>query len=239
MKRILPILLLLCCVGCTKHTTAPGSAKPTNAAAIVEVSGGKQAGRLGAPLDQPVVVQVNDAQGNAVEGASVSVATSTGASADPATGVTDSSGQFTTTVSAPGVAGHFQVIATTTDAGGKPVQLTLDEIGLGYQEVLGHQLNQQYCARCHDPESTPERVSNMDNLDPKPHAFTEGDTLNKISDADLTLMISRGGAALNKSGSMPPYGYTLSKSDIEALVSYIRAIADPPYKHAGTVYASK
>jgi hypothetical protein len=222
-----------------KHTTVPTAAKPTNAATIVEISGGKQAGRLGAPLDQPVVVQVNDAQGNAVEGASVTMTASTGASAEPATGVTDSSGQFTTTVSVPGVTGHFQVTATTLDTTGKPVPLTLDEIGLGYQQVLGNQLNKLYCARCHDPESTPERVSNMDNLDPKPHAFSEGDTLNKISDADLTLMISRGGAALNKSASMPPYGYTLSKLDIEALVSYIRAIADPPYKHAGTVYASK
>ncbi len=239
MNRIFPILLLLSLVGCTKHTAAPKSAKPTNAAAIVEVSGGKQAGRLGAALDQPIVVQANDPQGNPVEGAFITIATPTGASADPESGLTDSSGQFTSTVSSPGVAGHFQVIATTTEAGGKPIRLTLDEIGLGYQEILGDQLNRLYCARCHDSESTPERVSNMDNLDPKPHAFTEGETLNKISDADLNLIISRGGAALNKSSSMPPYGYTLSKSDIEALVSYIRAIADPPYKHAGTVYASK
>jgi mono/diheme cytochrome c family protein len=77
----------------------------------------------------------------------------------------------------------------------------------------------------------------MDNLTTKPHAFTDGAALNKISDADLTAMISHGGAALNKSAEMPPYGYTLSKNDIEALVSYIRAVADPPYPMKGVVYA--
>jgi mono/diheme cytochrome c family protein len=96
-----------------------------------------------------------------------------------------------------------------------------------------------YCARCHNPESTPERVSNFDNLDTKPHAFTEGDALNAMSDADLTAMIAHGGPALNKSPEMPPYGYTLSKTDIQALVAYIRAVADPPYRAAGVVYASK
>jgi hypothetical protein len=28
---------------------------------------------------------------------------------------------------------------------------------------------------------------------------------------------------------MPPYGYTLSKTEIEALISYIRLVSDPPY----------
>lgn len=239
MKRISPLVFAILLVACTRQAPAPAGAKPTTASAIMEVSGGKQSGRLGAPLADPIVVQVNDAQGAAVQGALVAVTLQSGATADPSNGVTDSSGQFTSTISAPGVSGHFQVVATSSDANGKPIELKLDEIGLGYEQVLGHQLNVQYCARCHDPESTAERVSNMDNLDPKPHAFTEGDTLNKISDADLALIIARGGPALNKSGAMPPYGYTLSKTELQALVSYIRAIADPPYRHSGTIYASK
>lgn len=239
MKRISSMLFAILLVACTKQAPAPTGGKPTTAGAIVEVSGGKQTGRLGAPLADPIVVQVNDSQGAAVQGALVAVTVPSGATTDPASGVTDSSGQFTSTVSAPGVSGHFQVVASTSDASGKAVELNLDEIGLGYEQVLGRQLNVQYCARCHDPESTPERVSNMDNLDPKPHAFTEGDALNKISGADLALIIARGGPALNKSGAMPPYGYTLSKTELQALVSYIRAIADPPYKHSGMVYANK
>jgi len=77
----------------------------------------------------------------------------------------------------------------------------------------------------------------MDNLSVKPHSFTEGDTLNKMSDADLVAIISHGGPALNKSPEMPPWGYTLSKNDMAALVSYIRAVADPPYQASGLIYA--
>ncbi len=240
IRKLSPVLLLAILSACVKHPAAMSDPKPsTMPAAIVEVSGGKQAGRLGAPLDEPIVVQVNDDKGTAVQNARVTITGSSGLTADPISGLTDSSGQFTSTISAPGISGHFQVIATTRGQNGKAVELKLDEIGLGYEQVLGQQLNAQYCSRCHDPESTPERVSNMDNLDPKPHAFTEGDTLNKISDADLELIIARGGAALNKSSSMPPYGYTLSGSEIHALVSYVRAIADPPYRPSGMVYANK
>ena len=59
------------------------------------------------------------------------------------------------------------------------------------------------------------------------------------SDAELIAIISHGGPALNKSAEMPPWGYTLSKSDIAALVSYIRAVADPPYEAGGVVYAQR
>ena len=87
------------------------------------------------------------------------------------------------------------------------------------------------------PNRRAERVSNYDNLEVKPHPFTEGDTLNKMTDADLTAIISHGGPALNKSALMPPYGYTLSKTEIESLIAYIRLISDPPYRASGTIYA--
>jgi hypothetical protein len=203
------------------------------------VSGGKQAQRTGATLDQPVVLQVNDAQGAAVKGALVTLAGTSGTKFEPSVGLTDESGQFTALVSAPGQAGHFEVVASTPGSDGKSMEIKLDEIALGYEQVLGRQLNVQFCIRCHDPESTTERVSNMDNLDPKPHAFSDGTTLNQISDADLVAIISHGGEALNKSASMPPFGYTLSKPDIQALVSYIRAVADPPFHAPGAIYANK
>ncbi len=84
-------------------------------------------------------------------------------------------------------------------------ELKLEEIALGYQQVLGRQLNDQYCSRCHDPESTPARLSNYDNLETRPHAFTEGGTLNQMSDADLVAIIGHGGPALGRSPLMPPY----------------------------------
>jgi mono/diheme cytochrome c family protein len=239
MKRIaLVALSFVILIGCSRQPVKPAAPAATAyGTAIAEVSGGKQIAPAGTALDQPVVVQVNDAQGNGVTGALVEVHAPLGVMLDPAAGLTDSSGQFTTKVALGGVAGRYQLTASTRDKGGKNYELKLEEIALDYQQGLGRQLNQQYCSRCHDPESTPERVSNMDNLATKPHAFTDGETLNKISDADLTAIISHGGAALNKSAEMPPYGYTLSKTDIQALLSYIRAVADPPYPTKGVVYA--
>jgi mono/diheme cytochrome c family protein len=60
-----------------------------------------------------------------------------------------------------------------------------------------------------------------------------------MSDADLTSIILHGGPALNRSALMPPYGNTLNPLDVRALISYTRAVADPPYEPAGTVYARK
>lgn len=242
MKQTLIALcsLILLMAGCSHKSKQPESLKPTtNGTAIVASSGDKQIGYIGMPLDQPVVVQVNDASGTAVTGAAVYFGGAPGVVFAPRAALTDSSGQVTTNVSLGGQAGRYQLTAATRDASGKNVEVKIDAIALGYQQTLGAQLNAQFCIRCHDPESTPQRVSNMDNLAVKPHAFSDGDTLNKMSDADLTAIITHGGAALNKSVLMPPWGYTLSKSDVAALVSYIRAIADPPYQAGGLVYAQK
>lgn len=223
---------------CSQKNASAPLPKPTAfGAAIVESSGGKQIAQTGSLLPQPVVVQVNDEQGTAVAGALVQFDAASGVVFDPPNGLTDSSGQVTTTVSLGGVAGRYQLTASTLDKSHKRVELKLDEIALGYQQNLGRRLNDQYCERCHNPESTVERVSNYDNLEIKPHPFTEGDTLNKISDADLTAIITHGGPALNKSALMPAWGNTLSKSDIQALISYIRAVSDPPSRSSGPVYA--
>lgn len=243
MKRFLLTLLAVsfAVVGssCTKKTTT-ADLKPTAfGSALVESSGGKQIGAVGAVLAQPLVVQVNDDQGSAVPGALVEFGGPASVSFDPPQGITDSSGQVTTNVALGSMAGRYELAATTVTKSQKRIDLKLEEIALGYQQQLGQQLSEKYCARCHDPESTPERVSNYDNLEVKPHAFTEGDTLNKISDADLTAVISHGGPALNKPVLMPPYGLTLSKSDIQALISYVRIVSDPPYQASGMVYGGK
>ncbi len=229
-------------MSCSRTSTdvMPNVPKPTAyGAAIVESSGGKQIAQARTALPQPVVVQVNDDKGTAVVGALVEFSAAPGVSFDPPNGLTDSSGQITTSVTLGGMAGRYRLTASTTDKSRKKVALTIEEIALGYQQTLGRQLNDQYCERCHNPELTVERVSNFDNLEIKPHPFTEGDTLNKMSDADLTAIISHGGPAVGKSALMPAWGNNLSKSDILALISYIRAVSDPPSRNAGPVYAQK
>ena len=234
---VVAVLATSCATSCSRKTESVPLPKPTAfGAAIIESSGGKQFTQTGTLLPQPVVVQVNDEQGNAVTGALVDFTAAPGVSFDPSNALTDSSGQVTTNVSLGGMAGRYQLVASTTDKSHKKVELKIEEIALSYQQTLGRLLNEKYCGRCHNPESTVERVSNYDNLEIKPHPFTEGDTLNKISAADLTAIISYGGPALSKSALMPAWGNTLRKSDIEALISYIRAVSDPPSRQAGPVY---
>ena len=72
-----------------------------------------------ASLPQPVVVQVNDEQGTAVAGALVEFSAAPGVTFDPANGLTDSSGQVTTNVTLGGMAGRYQLTASTTDKAGK------------------------------------------------------------------------------------------------------------------------
>jgi mono/diheme cytochrome c family protein len=207
-------------------------------AAIVQSSGGKQLAQTGSLLPQPVIVQVNDAQGAAIPGALVEFAAAPGVTLDPPRGLSDSSGQVTTNVSLWGMAGRYEITAFTFDKSHNKVELKLEEIALGYRQTLGRRLNDQYCDRCHNSESTVERVSNYDNLEVKPHPFSEGDTLNKITDADLNAIITNGGPALQKSALMPAWGNTLSKSEIQALIAYIRAVSDPPSRDSGPLYSA-
>jgi len=233
-------LIVLSMISCSRRPTTQ-AAKPPSAvpSAIVEVSGGKQVGNIGTSLEQPIVVQINDAQGAAVSGASIWLRSARGVTFQPESGVTGSDGQFTAAVTLGSIAGKYRVFAEATGANGKSIELPLEELALGFEQNHGRQLAETYCARCHDSESTSERVSNFDNLGTKPHIFSDGPYLNKIANADLLAIISHGGPALGKSAEMPPYDHTLNRAGINALISYIRAVADPPYRTKEVIYAQR
>ncbi len=152
---------------CSRKADPRAAPKPTAfGAAIVESSGGKQTAQTGSLLPQPVVVQVNDEQGSAVAGALVEFAAAPGVTFDPS----DGAHRFQRTRSprtwlSAAWRGATRSSASTFDKSHKKVELKLEEIALGYQQTLGRHLNDQYCERCHNPESTVERVSNYDNLE--------------------------------------------------------------------------
>ncbi len=235
MKRTaaLGLVLILILSGCTGHPAAHPSLTPkAYGTQIVEVSGGKQIGGVGSKLSEPLAVQVNGADGNPVAGALVSFRCA-GITFNPPEALSDSSGQVNVVVQLAGIPGSYQVLAETPNSGGGKATVTSREIALGYQEKLGKEVSEKYCTVCHDPESTPERVSNFDNLaPPAPHMFTDGNTLNPISDADLIKIIADGGPALGKSPQTPAYRGTLTMPEIKAVVAYLRAVADPPYPGA-------
>jgi mono/diheme cytochrome c family protein len=237
VKRLgtLLVCVLLLLIGCSRHKPAdlaPQVAQPLQAKAtgsqIVEVSGGKQVSGVGAALQDPVVVQVNGVDGNPMAGALVSLH-GEGLTLRPSHGVSDASGQLSVAVQLGSAPGNYRIIAETPKTGGGSATVEIREIALGYEETLGRDVNEKYCIRCHDQESTPERVSNFDNLSPAPHAFSDGTFLNHLSDADLIKVITQGGPALGKSPATPAFGSTLSPAQIRAVVAYMRTIADPPY----------
>jgi mono/diheme cytochrome c family protein len=237
MKHLCTVLVFaLLIAGCSRRPPASQLVPKAQGSQVVEVSGSKQVAQVGDELPQPLVVQVNGADGNAVEGALVSFH-GDGLTFDPQQALTDSSGQVTTSVHLGFASGDYQVTAETPKQGGGSASLNLREIALGYEATLGRVVNDTYCIRCHDPESTPERVSNLDNLSPAPHQFSDGGTYNRMTDADVTSIISHGGQAVGKSPQSPPFGSTLKPIEIKAVIAYIRSIADPPYQTTGVKYA--
>ncbi len=230
---LIPFALVL--AACSRNAANRPPAPTAYGTQIVEVSGGKQVAAVGSALPQPVVVQVNRSDGNPVTGALVSFR-GEGLQFTPAQALSDPSGQVTTSVQVGFNAGDYQVTAETPKQGGGTAVLNLRETALGYEATLGKAVNDQYCIRCHDSESTPERVSNFDNLSPAPHVFTDGAAYNRLSEADLLNIISHGGPAVGKSPQMPAYGSTLKPAEIKALLAYIRALADPPYQTPGVKY---
>lgn len=238
-SAVVVLLSLVALAGCRHAAMANAGLKASaQGFALVESSGGHQVGVTGTALNDPLVVQVNNDQGNAVPGALVEFHGPAGVSFAPSAVLTDSSGQATTSVTLGTISGRYQINAVTPGKT-RPVSLGIVETALDYQERVGTILADTYCNRCHDPESSPVRVSNYDNLEVKPHPFTEGNTLNKMSDSDLTSIILHGGPALNRSALMPPYGNTLSSSDVKALIAYTRAVSEPQYQPPGTVYERK
>jgi mono/diheme cytochrome c family protein len=223
--------LLMIPLGCTKRSNTNAHLSSTlYGAQIVLVSGDKQAAGVGSKLTDPVVVQVNGADGSALAGALVSFH-GEGLVLTPDEALSDASGQVSVSVQLGGIPGGYELVAVTPKAGGGSTAINVREVALGYQEKVGKEVSYKYCTTCHDPESTPERVSNLDNLAPPlPHQFTDGNTLNSMSDADLIKVIADGGPALGKSPQSPAYRNTLTQAQIKAVVAYIRAIADPPYQ---------
>ncbi|HVG91464.1 MAG TPA: hypothetical protein VNB54_08225, partial [Alphaproteobacteria bacterium] len=160
------ILAIIVLAGC-RHS-GPQELKPAAyGTQIVEVSGSKQIVQVGSTL-QPVVVQVNGADGNPVTGALVRLH-GDGLQFTPEQALTDSSGQASIAVQVGFNPGDYQIVAETPGTNGSIARLSLREIALGYEQTVGKTVNDRYCIRCHDSESTAERVSNFDNLSPAPH----------------------------------------------------------------------
>jgi mono/diheme cytochrome c family protein len=102
-------------------------------------------------------------------------------------------------------------------------------IPLNYQQAQGKRVFYQYCVWCH-ADATPAGPSNRSNLNPMSPLANDGAVFNALSDDFLRNTITLGGSAVGKSALMPPWGKTLRPDDIDAVMAFYRAIAQPPYQ---------
>jgi mono/diheme cytochrome c family protein len=102
-------------------------------------------------------------------------------------------------------------------------------IPLSYDQAQGKRIFYMQCVWCH-ADSTPAGPSNRSNLKPVPVLMNDGTVLNRESDNYLENIIALGGSAVSKSAMMPPYGQTLTQQEIQQVVAYMRAIAQPAYQ---------
>jgi len=102
-------------------------------------------------------------------------------------------------------------------------------IPLNYQQAQGKRLFYQYCVWCH-ADATPAGPSNRSNLNPMPPLANDGAIFNPLSDDFLRNTITLGGSAVGKSALMPPWGRTLRPDDIDAVITFYRAVSQPLYQ---------
>jgi len=89
--------------------------------------------------------------------------------------------------------------------------------------ATGKHLFRHYCAVCHGLSGKGNGV-NADNLDPHPADLT-GEEVDTLTDAEIYEVIEKGGAAVDLSAAMPPWGKSLSASQIRDLVAYVRVLS--------------
>jgi mono/diheme cytochrome c family protein len=95
--------------------------------------------------------------------------------------------------------------------------------------TAGRALYQQYCSMCHGPQGKGDGPA-ASAMNPKPRDHTDGRYMNALSDAHLTIVISEGGAAVQRSPLMPSWKGTLSPQQIADVITYLRTLAVPSYK---------
>ena len=114
-------------------------------------------------------------------------------------------------------------------------------IPLNYEQSQGKRIFYAYCVWCH-ADSTPAGPSNRSNLNPAPPLGNDGSEFNPLSDNLLRNTITLGGSAMGKSAMMPSWGQTLTQGQIDAVMAFLRVIAQPAYQppsHPGPNYSVK
>lgn len=82
-----------------------------------------------------------------------------------------------------------------------------------------------YCTQCHGINGNGLGI-NTPYMNVRPRDHTSKKDMNHLSDKQLFKAIKVGGLSISKSVEMPPWGYTFTDEEINALVSYLRELCD-------------
>jgi mono/diheme cytochrome c family protein len=93
---------------------------------------------------------------------------------------------------------------------------------LSYVESQGRHLFLHYCATCHGDEARGDG-QNASNLNPPPLDLTISTRTHDA--ALLRKVIAEGSAAVGRSPLSPPWGRSLSRQEIEYLVTYCQSLS--------------
>jgi mono/diheme cytochrome c family protein len=108
---------------------------------------------------------------------------------------------------------------TGSAEGGVPTPAAL----AAQQAPDGAALYAKWCAACHGVTGRGDGP-NAPNLPVKPAAHASKEVMSARPDDSLFDTIAAGGAVMNRSPRMPPFGKTLSNEEIRALVRHIRSL---------------
>ncbi len=97
------------------------------------------------------------------------------------------------------------------------------EEGLTREQTDGKRLFAHYCATCHGDMGQADG-QNAYNLDPKPPNFHE--SLKAHEPAYWRQIVEGGSAAVGRSPQCPPWGRTFASGDLDALVAYLKVLAN-------------
>ena len=80
-----------------------------------------------------------------------------------------------------------------------------------------------YCTQCHGSQGNGQGI-NVRDMSVQPRDHTDAKAMSARSDADLAKVIKEGGAAINKSVLMPPWGGVFTDEEVADLVQYLRKL---------------
>jgi mono/diheme cytochrome c family protein len=125
-------------------------------------------------------------------------------------------------------------VAEATEQVGKKVEEATEQVAGNVEAVgdpeAGKKMYSYLCSTCHGRSGRGVMPGAAATLGRMPPRHVDGEYMNALTDQYLFKVIKEGGAGVGKSPQMLAWGGQLNDQDIWNLVSYVRTLANPPYK---------